>query len=65
MKSRSSLAEPMISVYERSGQEIGRPPAGANWLQYQAVFSSPNGCRSPRRREVTINLLTNGEGHEI
>ena len=30
-----------MSVYVRSGQEIGRPPAGANWMQYQAVFVSP------------------------
>jgi len=44
------------------GQEIGRPPAGANWLRHQAVFTSANGCRSPRLREVAIDLLTGGEG---
>jgi len=46
-----------MSVYERSGQEIGRPPAGANWMQYQAVFFSPVGCRSPRLRKVRIDLI--------
>jgi len=47
----------MISVFERSDQELGRPPAGANWLQYQAVFVSPVGCRSARLWEVSIHLI--------
>jgi hypothetical protein len=47
----------MMSVYVRSGQEIGRPPAGANWMQYQAVFVSPVGCRSARLRKVRIDLI--------
>ena len=44
------------SFYERSGQEIRQAETGAAWLQYKAVFVSPNGCRSPELREVRIDL---------
>jgi hypothetical protein len=45
------------SFYERPGQEIGRAPTEANWMQYKAVFFSLNGCHSPGLRQVTIDLI--------
>lgn len=44
------------SFYERPGQEIRGVNEGAAWIQYKAVFSSPNGCRSANLREVRIDL---------
>ena len=43
------------SYYEHPGQAISGTDACAGWMQYRAVFVSPNGCRSPRLREVTIS----------
>jgi hypothetical protein len=44
------------SFYERSGQEIGPLPEGAQWIQYTAHFLYTDGCRSPKMREVRIDL---------
>ena len=44
------------TYYEQSGQPVGISADKANWLQYQAVFVSPYGCRSPKLREVRVNL---------
>ena len=44
------------SYYERSGESIRGLPAGAQWLQYRAIFVSPYGCVSPRLRKVRIDL---------
>jgi len=45
------------SFYERPGQVISRAHTGVNWMQYQTVFFSLNGCRSPKLREVRIDLI--------
>ena len=44
------------SFYEHSGQVIRRMDAGAAWLQYQALFISPDGCRSAKLRQIRIDL---------
>ena len=43
------------TYFEQSGQEIEMPNR-AIWIQYRAVFVSPYGCRSPRLREVRLDL---------
>ena len=42
--------------YDRSGQEITGADKKARWLQYKAVFISPDGCRSPKLTEVCVYL---------
>ena len=44
------------TYFEQSGQPVSIPPGDARWLQYRAVFVSPYGCRSPRLREVLVDL---------
>ena len=44
------------TYFEQSGQAVNIPPGDAHWLQYRAVFVSPYGCRSPRLREVRVDL---------
>lgn len=44
------------SFYEESGQQIRGIGSTAQWLQYRASFVSPDGCASPRLREVRIEL---------
>ena len=43
------------TYYEQSGQIEGVDDA-AQWLQYRAVFVSPNGALSPKLREVRIEF---------
>jgi len=42
------------SYYEHSGQQIIDFDPTGRWLQYRAIFSYLNGCRSPKLREVVI-----------
>lgn len=48
------------SFYETSGVEIRGLSPAARWLQYQALFMSPDGCASPRLREVRIEFGPTG-----
>ncbi len=43
-------------TYERSGRPVGGIGPAARWLQYRAIFISPNSARSPRLREVRVHL---------
>ena len=44
------------TYYESSGDAIRGVPASARWLQYMATFVSLYGCRSPKLREVRVDL---------
>jgi hypothetical protein len=44
------------SYYTCSGESVHRLPRAARWLQYRAKFVSAYGCRSPRLREVRMEL---------
>ena len=44
------------SFYENSGEQTRGVDERARWLQFKAVFVSPNGCGSPRLGEVQIDL---------
>ena len=44
------------AFYETTGEEIPGTPHDGRWLQYRAVFTSLYGCRSPKLREVRIDL---------
>ena len=44
------------SHFERSASRVRIPTANARWLQYRAIFISPYGCRSPRLRQVRVDL---------
>ena len=44
------------TYYERSGDAIGGVTPAARWLQYKATFVSLYGCRSPKLREVRVDL---------
>ena len=46
------------TFYERSGQDIRGIQSRPNWLQYRAEFTSLNGCRSAKLREVCIDLAS-------
>ena len=43
-------------TYEQSGRPVGGIGPAARWLQYRAIFISPNSARSPRLREVRVDL---------
>jgi hypothetical protein len=44
------------SFYETPGQTFGDVPRPAKWLQYKASLMSPNGCFSPKLKEVRIDF---------
>ena len=44
------------TYYVRSGQHVPAIPGTAGWLQYRAIFVSPNNCLSPRLREVRVDF---------
>jgi len=44
------------TFYETPGQELPKPPAGARWLQYHAMFVSLYECTSPQLRQVTVEF---------
>ena len=45
------------TYYLKSGQEVPAISDSARWLQYHAVFVSPNNCLSPRLREVRVEFV--------
>lgn len=50
------------SFFERTGQAIPVIASESNWIQYKAFFVSPNGCHSPKLREVRLGHGENGAG---
>jgi hypothetical protein len=44
------------SYYDESGGEITGVPKSAQWIQYRAIFVSPNEAQSPSLRQVRIEL---------
>ena len=44
------------TYYLKSGQEVPAISDSARWLQYQAIFVSPNNCLSPQLREVRVEF---------
>ena len=48
------------TYYCKSGQQVPPITDTARWLQYQAIFVSPNNCLSPRLREVRMDFAPAG-----
>jgi hypothetical protein len=44
------------SYFEQSGQIVHTPSSEVRWVQYRALFISPYGCRTPRLREVRLEV---------
>ena len=44
------------SFFTKSGEGIPIIDCAERWIQYQAVFTSNNGCLSPKLREVSIDF---------
>ena len=44
------------TYFEKSGKKVKLSAKNARWIQYKALFISPYGCRSPKLREVRLDL---------
>ena len=44
------------SFYDVSGSEISGVPQNARWIQYRAIFVSPNGSQSPSLHQVRVKM---------
>ena len=44
------------TYYRKSGEYVPPIATTARWLQYKAIFISPNNCLSPRLREVRVDF---------